>query len=538
MYDVVIRNGFIVDGTGSKGFLGDIAIKGEKIQQISVSIDAQGLKEIDASGKIVIPGFIDPHVHEEWICFIDGAYELFLRQGVTTVVNGNCGHSIVPGPVENVIDYYWGNGLMSTKQRDEYKKSFPQWDDFDGYAKAVEDKGTNINFVTLLGHGTIRWSVMGGAFNRPPTVEEAKEIEKIIRHSMEQGAWGISFGLDYVPSRYADMDELVQVGNIIKDYDGVAAAHLRHSIGIKEATVEFVEVGKRSGVKIQVSHLKPTCPEAFDVVKMAAEEGIRVLVDTIPRSTGHCTSKTRLIQFIMALSDELFAGGPEGVKKALQTKEGREIIKKDAYIFAGDKSDKFVILSEDPYLEGRSVQDIARERGQDADECMLDLLADDKHYVFWLGGPSRNDFPETGHMESIVNNPYVCVGTDEILGDPEDPYDWYELQRRGGFPIFMNMYRAKGVPIEEIVRRNTSMVARHFGIAGRGELKEGYFADIAVIDLEKYYFPSPKEIDYRQPLTTAEGVQAVLVNGKLALEDGNLQTPLAGKVLRRGDRNS
>lgn len=533
MYDIVIRQGLVVDGTGQKGFVGDVAIRGDRIAKIGTTISEKGLRELDATGKVVIPGFIDPHVHEEWVCLVDGIYEPFLRQGVTTVVNGNCGHSIVPGPKANVIGYYWGNGLMSTKQRDDYKVRFPDWDDYAGYAKAVEGKGTNINFVTLLGHGTIRWSVMHGAEDRAPSIAEAEKIEQIIRHNMEQGAWGVSFGLDYVPSRYADMDELVTVARIVGEYDGVAAAHLRHSIGIKEATEEFVEVGRRSGTKIQVSHLKPICPEAFDVVKQAAEGGVRVLADTIPRSTGHCTSKPRLIQFIMALSDELFAGGPEGVIAALQTKEGRELVKKDAYIFAGDKADKFLVLSEDPSIEGKSVKDIAEERQQDPDECMLDLIADDKFYVFWLGGPSRADFPESGHVTSVVENPYVCVGTDEILGDVEDPYDWYELQRRGGFPIFMNMYREKGVSVEEIVRRNTSMVARHFGITARGELVEGFYADLAVIDIDAYYFPSPCEIDYRKPLTTAKGVHTVLVNGEVAMDGGEIKNPYAGKVLQR-----
>src|SRR5665648_9049 len=533
MYDIVIRHGLVVDGTGKKGFIGDVAIMGDKIAKIDTLIVENGTKEVNATGKVVIPGFIDPHVHEEWICLVDGTYEMFLRQGVTTVVNGNCGHSIAPGPTARVLDYYWSNGLMSTKQRDDYKERFPGWEDYEGYAKAVESKGTNINFVTLLGHGTIRWSVMNGAVDRPPSEEEAKKVEEIIRHNLEQGAWGISFGLDYVPSRYADMDELVSVTKIVGEYDGVAAAHLRHAIGIKKATEEFIEVGRRSGTKIQISHLKPTCPEAFDVVKQAAEEGLRVLVDTIPRSTGHCTSKPRLIQFIMALSDELFNGGPEGVKAALKTKEGRELIKRDAYIFAGDKSDKFIILSEDPSIEGKSVQDIAVERGQDPDECMLDLIADDNSYVFWLGGPVRADFPESGHAASIMENPYVCVGTDEILGDPEDPYDWYELQRRGGFPNFMNMYREKGVPVEEIVRRNTSMVARHFGLQERGELKEGYYADLTVVDLDAYRFPSPHEMDYKKPLTTAEGVYTVLVNGQVALDEGEIKTPYAGQVLKR-----
>lgn len=533
MYDFIIRNGFIVDGSGAAGFTGDVAVSGDTIQAVAPSISGPAQREVDASGKAVIPGFIDPHVHEEWICFSDNRYELFLRQGVTTVVNGNCGHSLFPGPKENIIEYYWGNGLMSSRQRERYKQTFPDWEDFDGYARAVEATGTTLNFVTLLGHGTIRWTVMNGAHDRPPSEAENRRIEEIIRHNMAQGAWGISFGLDYVPSRYARMEELVAVTGLIQEYEGVAAAHLRHAIGVLEATLEFLEVGRRSGVKIQVSHLKPVCPEAFEAVEKAIAQGVRARIDTIPRSTGHCTSKARLIQFIMALSDELFTAGEEGVQRALHTPEGRATIKQDAYIFAGDKSDKFIVLSEDPHLEGRSVKDIAAERGQDPDECMLDLLGDEKQYVFWLGGPARADFPAEGHVESIVRNPYVSVGTDEILGDPEDPYDWYELQRRGGFPIFMQMYREKGVAVEEIVRRNTSLVAEHFGIHRRGAIKVGNFADLAVLDIENYRFPSPTEADYRKPLTMAEGVEHVMVNGRLVIDAGELVSAFPGRVLRK-----
>jgi N-acyl-D-aspartate/D-glutamate deacylase len=537
MYDVIIRNGVVVDGTGSPAFSADLAVADGKVARIGKNIAGPAARVIDASGRIVMPGFIDPHVHEEWVCFVDGNYEHFLRQGVTTVINGNCGHSITPGPTANMLEYYWGNGLLSTGQKEAYADRFPAWSDFASYMAAARKAGTNINMGTLLGHGTLRWSAMHGAHDRPPSREEAAEIEQWIRAGMEQGAMGISFGLDYVPSRYAKLEELVEVAKIVREYDGVAAAHLRHAIGIKEATEEFVNVGRLSGVKIQVSHLKSTCPEAFDVALRAVEEeGLPVRVDTIPRSTGHCTSKSRLILFVMALSDELFASGPEGVRRALQTPEGREVIKKDASIFSGDKSDLFVVRSEDPALEARSVKGIALERGVPADECMLDLLADEKDYTFWLGGPSRKDFPLSGHVDSIVRNPYVSVGTDEIMGDPEQPFDWYELQRRGGFPIFFGMYRDKGVPVEEIVRRNTTMVAEHFGLAGRGRLAEGYAADLAVIDADAYSFPAPDMESYKHPLTMARGVSHVLVNGKIALDDGAVKAARSGMMLRRGLR--
>ena len=535
MHDLIVRGGLVVDGTGAPGFVADLAVDGHRITKIARGPRESAAEIVDATGKVVIPGLIDPHVHEEWVCFVDGAFEHFLRQGVTTVVNGNCGHGPLPGPRDNFIDYFWGNGLLSTRQKDDYKKRFPEWGDLAAYMAAVQKAGTNINLATLLGHGTIRWTVMKGAKDRPPTKDEAKEIESHLRRGMEQGAMGVSFGLDYVPSRYARLEELVEVAKIVGEYDGVAAAHLRHAIGVREATEEFVKVGRLSGAKIQVSHLKSTCPEAFEVARRAVdEEGLRVRVDTIPRSTGHCTSKSRLILFIMALSDELFAGGPEGVRKALATREGRATVKKDASIFSGDKSDLYIVLSEDPGLEARSVKDIAAGRGVDPDECMLDLLADEKDYTFWMGGPSRKDFPAAGHVDSIVANPYVSVGTDEIMGDPERPYDWYELQRRGGFPIFFRMYRDKGVPVEEIVRRNTTMVAGQFGLSGRGRLAEGYFADIAVLDPDAYSFPAATMESYKNPLATAKGVHTVIVNGKCALKEGRLLRTMSGRALGRG----
>lgn len=536
---ILIKNGKVVDGTGNNSVNCDVLIQDDKIIKVDCNIEpTEDTKVINAEGKIVTPGLIDPHVHEEGVCFADGTYELFLRQGVTTVVNGNCGHSIVPGPKNNIIEYYFGNGLYSQRQRESYKNLFPDWNDFEGYSKAVMQKGTNINFVTLLGHGTIRWSVMNGAKPRKPNDIEKQEIEKILNTNLSQGAFGLSFGLDYVPSRYADIEELTEAAEIVKKYDGVIAAHLRQSAGLKTATEEFLEVGRRSNAKVQISHLSATCPEAFELIKKAVEEeNMRVLVDTIPRSTGHLMSKIRLMLFISAISDELFTAGVKGVKAALKTQKGRDTIEKDAFIISGDKSNKYVVLSDDKSLEGKSVLEIANERGVNPDECMLDLIADENNYTFWLGGASRPDFPKEGHPASVVNNPYVCAGSDEIMGDLKDPFDWYELQRRGCMPIFIQMYLEKGVPIEEIIRRNTSIVAEHFGINKRGCIKEGYFADIAVIDIDNYKFPSPEEVDYHNPLTVASGIENLIVNGKFAVKNGQIKTPMAGRVLKKNSDN-
>ncbi len=393
MADVLLRNGFIIDGTGKPGFTGDVAVQDGKIIAIAPRLTIQADQVIDAAGKVVIPGLIDPHVHEEYVCLLDGGMELFMRQGVTTCLSGNCGHAVFNVPMEKAVDYYWNNGLFSAQQSEKYKTLFPQWQDFAGYADYWEQQGCNMNMAVLQGHGTIRWYVMGGALDRKPTPEEKEKIDAILRTNMEQGAWGVSFGLSYVPSRYADTDELCDVVSVVKEYDGVAAAHLRHHIGMLACTQEFIDVGRRTGARIQISHLKSVNPECFDAVKEAADAGMPVCVDTIPVSTGHLTRKDRMLQFIMAVSDSLFTVGMEGVKAALHTPEGRKTVLKDAYMFPEDRNLTLIVCSEDPALENRSIADIAKERGQDADEVLLDLLGDDQQYTFYLGGPSRPDFP-------------------------------------------------------------------------------------------------------------------------------------------------
>ena len=203
-------------------------------------------------------------------------------------------------------------------------------------------------------------------------------------------------------------------------------------------------------------------------------------------------------------------------------------------MFPEDRNLVIIVCSDDPALENRTVVDIAAERGLSADEVLLDLLGDDKQYTFYLGGASRPDFPNKPHVKCIIDNPYVCVGSDEIMGDPEDMSEWYELQRRGAQPIFWQMYLSAGVPLEEIVRRNTSMIADHLGFAGRGRLAVGSWADIVILDPENFRYPGPEEIDYRKPDTMPTGVDTVLVNGEITLDAGKLLRPHAGKLLRHG----
>lgn len=532
-YNILIKNGFIVDGTGGPGFRGEVAINGDTIAAMGTTVPGTADRVIDARGAMVCPGLIDPHVHEETAVLYDGDFELFLREGVTTTINGNCGHSIMPGDSRDVFEYYYKNGLITAEALEKFTREQPVWTDFAGYVNLVRKVGININMGFLLGHGTIRWAAMGGSKERPPTPAEEEEILGAIDEGMRQGAMGISTGLSYIPSRYADTDEIVKCARVVAQHDGVYATHARYYIGIVESTQEAIEIGERSGCRVQVSHLKPTSTESYDLILEARKRGVEVLVDTIPRSTGHCVRKDRLLQFIMAISSELFDQGVEGVKAALQTPEGRALVLKDAYIFGNAMDQTFVYHTGDPATDGQSIAAIAAARGvAEPKEVLLDLLATgDEKTVFWLGGPSREDFPWAPHAESIMANPLVCVGSDVIFGEPWDPGSWYELQRPGAFPIFMRMYREQGVRVEEIVRRNTSMVATQFRIFDRGLLRPGMKADIAVIDLDAYNYPTPAEVDPRNPQRMADGVAYVLVNGQVTLDNGVVRSVRAGEVV-------
>ncbi len=534
-YDLIIKNGFIVDGTGNPGFKADLAVIDDEIKKIASKIDAKAKSVIDAQGKTVVPGFIDPHVHEELVVLESGLFEDFLKQGVTTIVNGNCGHSVTPGASKNVFEYMYKNGLVSTEAKEYYTEH--KWSSLSEYIELVKQKGFNLNMGVLLGHGTIRWSVMGGSKDREPTTEETQEIAAIIEEGLKEGALGMSTGLSYIPSRYAKTEELVKAAKVLAKYDSIYTSHIRYYEGEVEAVKEAIEIGKKADVRVQVSHLTPTVSEAYDEILKARDEGVEIAVDTIPKSSGHCTRKDRMLQFIMALSSDLFEEGIEGVKRALKDEKGREKILKEAVIFGDDRSNIYVINTNDDKLEGKSIEEIAKEKDENPDDLLLDMLADDDlDFTLWLGGMNRDDFPGTEYSDSVSENPLVMVGSDRIFGETDDPGAWYELFRRGAFPIFYKLMTDKGVRLEEIIRRLTSLPAQQFRLTNRGLLKEGLKADVAVIDFDNYSYPNEDTIDYSKPITLARGVDNVVVNGKVVLNNGEVKNVGAGKFLSRNGK--
>ena len=516
--DLLIKNGFIIDGTGNPGFNGDLAVGEGKIIDIATKIDCQAERVIDALGLTVCPGFIDPHVHAELTVLASGKFEGFLRQGVTTTVNGNCGHSITPYSSDNVYEYMAKKGLISVETKERNKRVVPSWANFSGYIDVVKNQGTNINMGFLLGHGTLRWSVMGDFKNIKPTTLQEKEIDHLIEEGMEQGALGISTGLTYTPSKYADTHELIELSKVVKKYNGLYTSHIRNYIGTMEAVKEAITIGETAGIRVQVSHLTPTSPEAFEEILAARERGVEIAVDTIPKSSGHFQGRDKLLQFIGIYDSE----------EALRTSKGKKkLLRKVRF-----KDQLLVINTDDSQMEYRTIQEIAHEKKVDVDELFLDLLENySDNLVFCRGGLNRRDFPGTPYADAIANNPFVMVGSDRVFGEIDGPHAWYELFRTGAFPIFFDLCKQKGVKSEEIIRRITSLPAEQFRLSDRGMLARGKAADITIIDMDTYHYPSNNEIDYKNPLTMARGVMYTIVNGKLALDNGTVKVSNAGQLL-------
>lgn len=518
--DLLIRNGFIINGTGDSGFYGDLAVAEGKIIEISAKISYQADRTIDASGLTVCPGFIDPHVHEELTVLTNGTFEEFLRQGVTTLINGNCGHSITPYSSDNIYEYMAKKGLISVKTKERYRSDVPNWADFSGYIDVVKNKGFNLNMGFLLGHGTLRWSVMGETKNRKPTDKEERVLLRLIEEGLEQGALGISTGLTYGPSKYADTHELIKLAKVVQKYNGIYTSHIRNYLGIQEAVQEAIIIGETADVRVQISHLTPNCPKAFDDILSARQRGVEIAVDTIPKSSGHYRRKDRLFQYLPS-QDGIEA--PEVLRK---------LIRKFRF-----KEQLLVINTKDPFMENRTLKEIAFERKLNVDDLLLDLLENDRHTLtFCQGGFNRRDFPGTPYADNIAHNPLVMVGSDKVSGEIDDPNAWYELFRKGAFPIFFNLCQQNGLKSEEIVRRITSLPAQQFRLSDRGMLAKGKAADITILDMDNYSYPSNKEIDYTDPLTVSSGVKYTIVNGQVAIDNGTLKAIHAGQLLTSNGR--
>jgi N-acyl-D-amino-acid deacylase len=531
MWDLLIQQARIIDGSGAPSFVADVAIGGDTIAQIGPTSSSQARVMIDGTGLTVAPGFIDLHTHSDYTLLINPLAESKVHQGVTTEVIGNCGTS--PAPLGD--EAY---PIIHARMAQQYQLDV-SWRTLDGYLERLAEAGIAVNVVPIIGHGTVRSAVMGYA-QRAPTARELVRMQALISDALTAGAFGLSTGLVYAPGCYADTDEIVELAKLVSQAGGMYFSHIRgESDTVLEAAQEAITVGERAGIAVQISHLKTAgrenwekTPALLDLLDQTHTRGVDVTGDMYPYTAG-ATSLGAL------LPPWVHEGGLAQLLLRLKDQRVRARIHQDieqgldgwwnparAAGWAG------VQISRAPQhrsYQGLRLSDVAALRQQDPLEAALDiLLAEEGNagVVLFMMGDAQ--------VEMILQHSRVMIGSDAgatapygVLGEGHPHPRAY-----GTFPRVLGTYvRERGVlSLEEAIFRMTGLTAWRLGLTDRGFVRPGYKADLVLFDAQRIADQATYDIPHAYPT----GIQWVLVNGQVILRDGERLPVLPGRVLRRG----
>lgn len=533
MYDIVIKNCLVVDGTGEKPFTSDIALQDGKIVLIEKEISAAAKKVIDAQGLVVSPGFIDVHSHCDLVTFTENKVKFArILQGITTDLIGQCGLGPVPyiPSMQEWKDYL--KAILGDAGENQW--NWPRFSDF--FTDLAKTKLPH-NIASLVTHGAIRAQVIGLG-DIKPTQDDIKRMQQIAREAMEDGAFGISFGLAYLPGVFGVKEELIALAKVVAEYDGVMMIHIRnHSRTVREAMEETLEVAEKSGVKLQVSHMRSYANRDFgvagaDLVAMVEEaraKGIDVTFDQHPYAAG----STLLSQVLPPWAK---AGGGEEIVKRMQDKGILERLKKevaaegpdyegwDNYVGAVGWHNILVSSVERPEnkkYQGKTMDVIAEEMGLDIIDALAKLLISENAQACMV---MLNMFSEED-IAYLVQHPLSQIGSDGIPTGTPHP------RLFGTYPKFLGHYvrDKKLMSLEEGIKRLTGDPALRLGIKDRGFIKEGLAADLVIFDFAKI-----KDLeDYLNPAQKPLGINYVILNGAVAVENNEVIADNLGKVLRK-----
>ena len=529
MFDLIIKNGTVVDGTGSARFKADVAVKGDSVVAIG-EIVGDATREIDAFGKIVTPGFIDLHTHSDNSFLIDPYADSKLTQGVTLELMGNCGMSYCAPFNDNMLDEF-------RSRTDKFDPGYtPDWADMDGYLTALAKAGSTINVAAQIGHGSVRRFVMGMEA-RIPTPEEIDRMVGIFADSLDAGALGMSTGLWYAPGSFSLADEVITLTQPAADRGKLYSSHIRSEAddlsGLFPAHAEAIEIGRRTGARIQISHVKAVGPkfwgrgyELIEGMERARDEGIDVAGDQYPyewSSTG--------------FSGAMFArwalvGGRQATLDRLADADTRAQVRADVtyYINRNHSADGCVIASfpPDQSLEGRSLQDVADELGCEPEEAALRLYEQsDGNYV--LHSMEMKD------VDAIVKWPLMAIASDGSSLRDQGPLSSGKPHPRSyatNSIIIEQFVQQRGFfSLEEAIYKMTALPASRLNLSRRGRIAPGQVADLLVFDPATV----KQNNDFVNPHVYSTGMDFVFVNGEASLENGKPNGTLSGKVLRSLD---
>ena len=525
MFDLLFRNATLVDGTGSPPRRADVGVNGELIEAVGpVPEGAEARRVFDIDGNVLCPGFIDIHTHSDLSLLADGTGESKLLQGVTTEVVGNC--SFAAFPIEPSRLHLHSDHLARVTSPIP-----PYWTDLDGYAAALEEGGLAINVAPLAGHGTLRVAAMG-IDRRAPTAEELSRMVRDLESSLDQGAFGMSTGLTHVPSAYAEFDEIVALAQVLARRDALYATHSRVGEDRERGAVgEAVDMGRRTGVTVEFSHLAINDPELWNtggrllaLFSEARQSGVDIFFDVYP----YHASSSSLTQYLPPWVQE---GGTEAMRSRLADPEVRKRAVRDMTLgwFGGIPwlFDRFIVSEcPDGFGIARSLEDLADEAGSDPYEMTLELCEQYGNLLqVVLFYRTEQD------VRTFLSHTLAVVGSDGNAVPLHQPSARPHPRFFGTFPRVLGRYvrDEKILTVEDAVRKMSGEPARRLGLEGRGLIREGKVADLVVFDPEKVLDTT----GFGQVPTAPVGIKTVVLAGRVLVEDGMISTERPGRVLRK-----
>jgi len=529
-YDVIIRNGRIIDGSGNPWVSGDVAIRGDRIAAVGQLTGAHAKREIDASGFVVSPGFIDMLGQSEFALLIDNRSLSKLSQGITTEITGE-GGSIAPQDSQTISQF---QPVM-----DQYHLKI-DWESLSDYFAKLEKIGTPINIGTYVGAAQVREAVIGDV-DRAPTADELEKMKSLVAEAMQQGAFGLSTSLIYPPGHYAKTEELIELAKVASQYGGIYASHMRSEGQSEVAAVEeALRIGREAHLPVEIFHLKVigkprwgTMPKIVGMIQAARDSGQDVSADMYPYVAGGTALASSLPPWVAD-------GGTEKLLERLKDPSVRARIKQEMttehtdwenlYLGSGGASGVLVsgIVNKDlkPY-DGKTIAEIAKIQKKEPLDALFDLVLADKAQtgaLYFIA--SEND------LQYGLKQPWVSIGLDAGELSLDGPLFEPQSHPRafGSMARFLGHYVRDEhmLPLEQAIRRITSLPAQRERLRDRGLLKPGYFADITIFDASTIV----DKATYQHPTELSQGVKYVFVNGQLEYDQGRLTGAKAGIALR------
>ena len=527
MLDLVLSGGLVVDGTRRKPYRADIGIKGGKIVHISSGFSGEAAQKLDISGLAVAPGFIDIHSHSDASPLVGYPVESKIAQGVTTEIVGNCGISnlpALPGHEEEIQAYF-----SSELEMPLFGKQIT-YPGIGAYAQAVAKCGTALNCGVLIGHGTLRLSVMGFV-NRAPTAEELEQLKAVLDRELSAGAFGMSLGLIYPPSAFSAREELAELAKVVKKHNAVLAVHIRNEgPRIFEAIDEMLSIAEETGVHLEISHLKLMGKAQWgksDALLARIDESRKRGADITCDQYPFTASSTALTALMPHWSHE---GGSAAMLRRLQNREGTLCEEMEAEMESRGGPETILVTStrsQHPEYEGKYISELAREFGLSPVETVRRILIECQVSVACVYFCINED-----DMLNIMSRMDICIGSDgySLSYDPLYTKTNPHPRNFSTFPQFLQLVREKKLmPLEDAIYKITALPAGILHLADRGIIAEKLAADLTVFDPDHIKSCST----FMDSKVRPAGISLVIANGKIAYRNQHLIAPDAGTVLLR-----